>query len=321
MSDRWIASSFIRGVVAVAVREGFDAAEVEPLLREETIPESTHFEIWERMMRSLRRPDLPFLYARGVEVDDYDVLGLAVKTAPSLESALQRVNRYLAIWTNTLSCVVTPTAADVEVAMHREGPRTLGMRCANESTIGEVLQVLSDIISDRIAPPRVFFRHAAPADRSAHDAFFAGGVTFGADFDGFVLDREALTVTPKLSDPALSSLILDILERRSPLASGFEDLKAEIRRDLYAGVPKLEVVASRLVTSSRTLQRRLEDAGTTYRELADETRREIAERLLTDTELPLGEIAFLVGFSEVSAFHRAFKRWKNMTPGAFRAER
>ena len=84
------------------------------------------------------------------------------------------------------------------------------------------------------------------------------------------------------------------------------------------GVPTLEQVAKRLATSERTLRRRLEEGGTSFRNLLDETRAELARSYVRDRRLPLTEVAFLLGFSEPSAFHRAFKRWTDTTPSAWR---
>ena len=70
--------------------------------------------------------------------------------------------------------------------------------------------------------------------------------------------------------------------------------------------------------SGRTLQRRLSDRGYSFQTLVDDSRRELAKRLLKETDYPLAEIAFLTGFSEQSAFTRAFKRWAGQTPRSFR---
>jgi AraC-like DNA-binding protein len=70
--------------------------------------------------------------------------------------------------------------------------------------------------------------------------------------------------------------------------------------------------------SPRTLRRMLRDEGTTFRDVVAEVRRELAFRYLRDPDVPIGEVAFLVGFSDANAFHRAFKRWTGGTPGEFR---
>src|SRR4030095_3577397 len=79
-------------------------------------------------------------------------------------------------------------------------------------------------------------------------------------------------------------------------------------------------VAARLKVSVRTLHRSLADEGTSYRRLLDQLRLDLAERHLADDRMSVGEVAFLLGFSELSAFHRAFKRWTGRSPVTFRAE-
>ena len=80
------------------------------------------------------------------------------------------------------------------------------------------------------------------------------------------------------------------------------------------------IVARRLAMSPRTLQRRLSEEGTSFEILREEMRKQTAEIFLADRTLSVGEVAFLLGFSEPGAFHRAFKRWHNTTPDAFRKQ-
>ena len=82
--------------------------------------------------------------------------------------------------------------------------------------------------------------------------------------------------------------------------------------------PTLERTAHALGMSPRTLRRRLADEGTTFSNLLAEVRRDLAQRYLGDRALSIAEVAFILGFSEASAFHRAFRRWTNTTPRQFR---
>ena len=95
-------------------------------------------------------------------------------------------------------------------------------------------------------------------------------------------------------------------------------VRIEVSQALSDGIPTLSDIAKRLGMSSRTLQRRLADSGHTYQKLIDEARRQLAEKLLRRTEYALNEVAFLTGFSDQSAFTRAFKRWAGQTPRSFR---
>ena len=91
-----------------------------------------------------------------------------------------------------------------------------------------------------------------------------------------------------------------------------------IVQSLHQGEPTLPIVAGHLALSSRTLQRRLQERGLVFQEILENTRRELAIRYLQDKNLSLTDIALLLGYSEQSAFNRAFKRWYNETPKSYR---
>ncbi|HEY7817075.1 MAG TPA: helix-turn-helix domain-containing protein, partial [Vicinamibacteria bacterium] len=101
-------------------------------------------------------------------------------------------------------------------------------------------------------------------------------------------------------------------------ATTTERLRRLLTEELCGGRPTLEHLAARLHMSPRTLHRRLDDEGTTFRRIVTDVRRETAERHLREPVLAIGEIAFLLGFSEASAFHRAFKRWTGRRPLEYR---
>jgi AraC-like DNA-binding protein len=99
-----------------------------------------------------------------------------------------------------------------------------------------------------------------------------------------------------------------------------DDVKAVIERELDHGAPTIGIVARALATSPRTLQRRLGDDGTSFRAAVEAVRADLARGYLRDPGLDLGDVATRLGYAEVSAFLRAFKRWTGTTPSQFRAD-
>ena len=96
---------------------------------------------------------------------------------------------------------------------------------------------------------------------------------------------------------------------------------ATVLQDLLpSGEPRQDDVAARLGLSPRSLQRRLQEAGSSYRDVLNQTRHQLALHHLGQAQLSVGEIAFLLGFSEVSAFTRAFRRWTGLSPRAWRQQ-
>ena len=128
---------------------------------------------------------------------------------------------------------------------------------------------------------------------------------------------------PQLAaDPAMSSIMERHLSRLLRDLPPDETFAARVRHvlieELRRGEPTLDRLAARLRMSERTMQRRLSQQGTSLQALLDEVRHDLSLRHLGESRESIAEIAFLLGFSEVSAFHRAFKRWTGSTPGAYR---
>ena len=289
------------------------------------VPQAEHLRLWAHVVTALDDPAFPMEVARAMRVDDYDVLGLACKTAPDLGTALGHIARYLGLWTNAVSLRVSDEGARVALALDRPGPRDLGMRVAVESSVAELYLALVGIAEVRPPLLRVSFAHRAPSDTSALRSLFEVPLSFDAPFDGLVVARQVLSTPLSLSDGALSRFFEAHLRERAARAEpqgaearATERVRAEVMGRLAAGVPTLGEVAGAVAMSPRTLQRRLDAEGTSFQATVEGCRRALAERLLRQTQRPIAEVAFLTGFSEPSAFHRAFKRWTGETPSRYR---
>src|SRR5262249_5327162 len=123
-------------------------------------------------------------------------------------------------------------------------------------------------------------------------------------------------------DPALRTWLerqaAEILARLPADGDVRDEVRSVLSTQVTAGEVQIEVVARRLATTPRTLQRRLARAGTSFVALGADARKKAAETHLRDTTLSIAEVTYLLGYSEPAAFHRAFKRWHGKTPQAFR---
>jgi AraC-like DNA-binding protein len=146
-------------------------------------------------------------------------------------------------------------------------------------------------------------------------------------WSGVEFPRDVLQVRLRRREPGLRRVLeghAATVETRAPAATEHPTIagvRAVLASQLGRGAPSVRAVARQLAVSPRTLQRRLAAEGVSYQQLIDLTRQEAAERLLADASLAVNEIGYLLGFSEPSAFHRAFKRWRNVTPQAYRSAR
>lgn len=170
-------------------------------------------------------------------------------------------------------------------------------------------------------PVEVHFMHDAPADPGAYAAFSASVVRFGMPHNGYVLEKAVLDAPTRGGNVRMHAAFENYareLSERAALGVRSRARDAIVAR-LGSGDMCMESVAASLAMSVPTLRRRLEDEGTTFTNLVDDVRRNLAERYLRDSSRSISEIATLLGFAHAPAFHKAFRRWKGVTPTAHRA--
>lgn len=265
---------------------------------------------------------LPLRVGGSMKCDDYGAFGLAWKTAPDLRSSYARAERYGKVLTSVSTYEVEVEAGRHFMVLHREGERTLGLRLSNEQTLAAVAQISREVCRLPFNPDAVYFKHSPPEDTTAHEAFFGCRVIFSSERDALEVSEELLRAPNRLGDAAVSEFFSAHLDKE--LAGHADDgelarkVRIQVSQSLSQGVPNIAAVAGSLGMSGRTLQRRLAAKGLAFQKLIDDARRELAVRLLRGTAYSLTEIAFLTGFSEQSAFTRAFKRWAGQTPRSFR---
>jgi AraC-like DNA-binding protein len=170
-------------------------------------------------------------------------------------------------------------------------------------------------------PREVRLRCAADGQAPRLEQFFGCPVRFGADVDAMAFANDLLDAPLAGEDPEIARDHDQAAERYLDTID-VGGTAAEVRRVLVGLLPSGEVgldrVAARLGRGQSTLQRRLQQEGVSYRGVLEATRRQLAERYLADPGLSLGEIAFLVGFTDQSSFSRSFRRWTGKSPRAWR---
>ncbi len=173
----------------------------------------------------------------------------------------------------------------------------------------------------RLAEAR--FSHPRPADTAEHERLFRCRVTFDQERDELVIRQEDLELPIFLANrevlDRLEGLAEEMLRRLALPESWSERVTHGIGQALLRGDrPLLDAVAAGLAISPRHLQNKLRDEGTSYRALLDGLRREAAVEYLRRGQMPIVDVAFILGFSEQSAFNHAFKRWTGTSPQQYR---
>jgi AraC-like DNA-binding protein len=260
----------------------------------------------------------------------YGVLEYACRTAPTARAALERIVRYVRLLNEVVS--VSFEEARGEGRVEQRFPDGVGVGRGGASHVGEffvatLLVGARALVDEACRPRRVWFRAREVADAAAWRALVGDGceLQLARRGNGLALPAALLDQPVRGADPALLALLdrqAEQLLGGQPAAGRTAEL---VRRRLVAtfarGLPAVAEVAAELGMSARTLQRRLGDEGTSFAALLDGARHELALELVAENRHPLGEIAFRLGYAELSPFLRAFKRWTGKTPGALRAAR
>lgn len=174
----------------------------------------------------------------------------------------------------------------------------------------------------RIDLDEVRFIHDAPEDVSEYRRIFACPVIFGCPENALVFNRSLLELP--IIEPNRDLLLVfeevarKELEKFEKRESFIKKVVCIILEEMQGNIPSIEIVANKLAMSIRSLQYYLKREGTTYIKLLNMIRRDLAASYLKDKNVTIDEISFFLGFSETSAFHRAFKKWTGFTPCEFR---
>lgn len=286
------------------------------------LDEDAYYGMIEMMAGQMDMTPLPLIVGAAMRPDEYGALGLAWKAAPNLLGSFSRVARYWRLWTSVTQYELRETARGMLYVQHREGPRRLGLRISVEATTASGVSLARQVSPRPFSPIEVTFRHPAPKTRRHHEAYFGCPVHFDADMDAMLLSHESLAEPNILGDEGITRFLVSHLDQELAQIDDTPALQAqtknEIARALSEGLPRMADIARRLGLSARSFHRRLSEQGLSFQTLTEDTRREIALSMLRDERYALSEIAFLTGYSEQSAFNRAFKRWMGVTPAVYR---
>ena len=192
---------------------------------------------------------------------------------------------------------------------------------AIELGLANGMQYLRSVCGTGWRPVVVQLRHASPADRTLHGRAFGASLHFNQDRNAIVLDRDTV-MHPVTQFRRNAHHVLEAHLRRERTQMGalwVVRTQTIIRALLPFTGSSLNAIARALATSPRSLQRRLLEAGTTFDELREQVREDLAVKYVRQSNLRLAEISEMLGYSQQSAFSRAFKRLRGVTPRQLRA--
>jgi len=286
---------------------------------------SQELRLWEEAARLTGDRDFGLHLAEwiaGCSEELFDVLAFAVRSCATLGDHYRLAGRYMRL---VHQGIYLQLEEEQEVARllhgHYQEPSS-PPRHPVEGMLALALLQGRRAIGEEFAPRAVCFKHARPESVSEQERIFRAPVHYDCPRNELVLDRALLLRAQRHAEPRL----LAVLDRQlvgllSELPENVS-IQAAVKRCMMNELPEREpgmaAIATKLHMSPRSLQRRLQSEGTSFAQVLAELRRDLALRYLRDERIAIGEVGFLLGFLDVAAFHRAFKRWTGSTPAQYR---
>lgn len=257
---------------------------------------------------------------------DLGMWGYAAISAPTLGAALENL---VGLFHHHQESSWMRLAAGADGLMHLEyqiySSEIVERRQDAELSLGMFTNVIRDCGGPKWAPVEVHFEHPRPEFWREHEAAFDAPVYFSQPTNALLFRPELLDRPMPGRDLQLMSMMQTCLESLGSHRSGDEGLvdrvKTAVRVNLPNGYPSLEQIAHELRVTAASIQRDLTEQGLTYKDAVELTRQTLARTYLDQRQLPLTEIALLLGYSELSAFTRAFTRWTGISPSIYRKRR
>ncbi len=242
----------------------------------------------------------------------------------TLESGLERAEHFSHLFHSTV-CMGLERASDrASLVLHLDPPVHDPHYFLRESILVIWHRLFSWLIGQAITLKEARFDYPAPPHADEYRHIFHCPLAFDADRTELIFDARFLNAPIIRDRPEMRRFLktspADLLARPDEGNSYTGRIRALIGRDFSQALPDFEWIASELHVSPQTLRRRLKQENTSFQEIKDLLRRDLAIYHLGRGERSINEIAHLVGFTEPSTFHRAFKKWTGMTPGAWREE-
>lgn len=283
--------------------------------------------VYRNIYRLSRYPDIGLRVGRALNLSRWGILGMALISAGSLRDALRTAGRYRLLIHSRFDLPPEQRGSSVVIRIARREDMAFPVNeiYAHEMLIGTLTSMIGDLLSEPFSFSRIELHYSAPGHRRSYTRHCGCNVEFDRPESRLWMPGELMTRPLNLANPITEGQVAVLCEREftrlSQLREG--DIVWMVRGELArAGspLPDLEALAGRLAMSSRTLRRRLQEAGTSFRAVLQEHQLQIAMHGLSGEQLPIAQIARQCGFDNVAGFREAFKRWTRMTPREYRAQ-
>lgn len=339
MRETTVAASIVADMLQYLGQRGIDSAEAARAcgidIRAMQEPEarvrgSAVERLWGHAVRATGDPFIGLHMAERYNPGTLDILGYVVLNCATIGETLDRFARYARLLNDGMRIDIVRAERTAycrcTFVETMDNYLTRRPREAMDSLWGGLARELRQLTVKPLVAHEVWFRHPSPPgmDVAEYERAIGAPARFGMSEHRFIMPRSHLDEPIRSANPALLRAFTrhadDVIARLDRHGTPSRRVMETVAARLHGAVPTLSEVARELAMSDRNLQRALRSEGTSFQQLVDELRRDLAISHLQDPNTSAGQVGFLLGFSEPSAFHRAFRRWTGTTPAAYRRE-
>ncbi|MEY4508804.1 MAG: AraC family transcriptional regulator [Pseudomonadota bacterium] len=250
-------------------------------------------------------------------VGEFDAGLLLLMASESVRAALDRMVEQQRYWGDGQRMTSQPRAGGIALRYQLAGAQGAHARHAHECMMAEVALGLRALTGQPLCARHVSFQHAAPRSTHEHQTLFGCALSFSAEHTEIELDDAVLDTPMPHANAAFCAIfaqqVTRALARLPATCSSSTEVRAAVHAALASGRCTVEGTARALAISTRTLQRRLQDEGTSFAGVVEAVRRELSVAYL-ERGISIVEVAALLGYADTTAFHHAFRRWHGTSP-------
>ncbi len=310
---------FVRASISAAA--GIDLGDLDN--QDGRMPLPDYQQLWQAALTLTDNPALGLVLGQHLDTSKVGIVGHIIFNSPSIHEAIKEYVRLFSIVNEAISLTFKTEGNYGYLRFVHHNPE---FYCVPDMERSMVLSLYRGkaLFDDAMHWQSVDFQHAEPAYRDEYDKVFDCPLRFNQPYCQIVFERKYLTIAPKQRNPFMARAALqyaNTLMKKLFRRTYADKVKLLIMESVGSGEADIDHVAERLNTSRQTLYRKLKEEGVSFQSLLEDVRFAMAKEKLKTPNLSLSEIAFSLGFSDLSAFSRAFKRWSGVSPKAFREKR
>jgi AraC-like DNA-binding protein len=281
-------------------------------------------QLWRLAIEATRDPHIGLRVAECWHPSNAHALGYAWMASETLKDALERTVRYFRLITDKERLMLEESSEGFRLVVENPVDDYPTADEDYDAYFATVIRLCRMSYGDTFTASRITMRRPPLADSTPFEDYFRCPIQYSGNENTMYFASEQLLEelpTANAEVARASDHIIQEYLARFDRSSVAMQVRARLTEQLSSGRASQSTIARTLHMSLRSLQRKLHAEGTSYKELLDETRRELASQYMAQSHLSINEITYLLGFSEPSNFSRAFRRWTGQSPSAFRASR